>query len=276
MKSSTDSMPISHFPVTRALGPTYVFSLIAALLMAAVSLAGLIFPSSIYLTQELLETYLANDTINLILGLPVLLGSMWLSWRGKLIGLLCWPGALLYILYNYLAYLFGIPIGWTTVAYLALVLLSAYSLFKLLRSIDHKSVQRQLSGTVPVKTGGWFLVIFGALFIFRAIGMIVQENILPAYEIGTLIADVVISVLWIACGILLLRHKAFGYVSGLGLLFVASTLFIGLILFLILQPVLTNTPFAWTDVIIVSIMGLVCFIPTWLFMRGVISNRAPS
>jgi len=276
MKSSADSTQTELFPLTRDLGSAYTLSLIAVLLLAAVSLAGLITPSAIYRTPELRETYLTNDLINLVLGLPILFGSMWLGRRGKLVGLLCWPGALLYILYNYLAYLFGMPLSWLTSVYLVLVLLSTYSFFDILRSIDHTSMQRRISGVVPVKTSGWFLIVFGVLFIFRAIGMISQAGNLPSYEIGTLIADVVISVLWVACGILLLQRKPFGYVSGLGLLFVASELFIALILFLFLQPVLVSSPIAWTDVVVVSIMGVVCSVPTWLFARGVISIQNPS
>ena len=92
--------------------------------MTAASLGGLLFPSAIYQTDELLRTFLANDQVNLLVGLPVLLVSLWLARRGNLVGLLSWPGALLYITYNYLAYLFGIPFGGITILYLVLTLLS--------------------------------------------------------------------------------------------------------------------------------------------------------
>ena len=69
--------------------------------MAFASLAGLLFQSSIYPTYELRSAFLANEVINLLIGLPILLGSMGLTRRGSLAGLLLWPGALLYILYNY-------------------------------------------------------------------------------------------------------------------------------------------------------------------------------
>jgi hypothetical protein len=56
------------------------------------------------------------------------------------------------------------------------------------------------------------------------------------------------------------------------LLFAASTLILGAMLILLLQPVLTNAPFALDGVIILAGMGLVCFIPTGLFLRGVVSK----
>jgi hypothetical protein len=263
-------------PVTRNLTATYALSLVVAFLMTAVSLGGLLFSSDIYLTDELTTMLVPNDVVNLVIGLPILLGSMWLTRRGKLVGLLLWPGALLYFVYNYIAYVVGIPVSFITLAYLVIVLLSAYLIFDLLKKIDRVSVQKQLIGTMSEKVAGWVLTIFGILFTFRAVGMIVQAFIdqvpLPLPELGVLIADLILSALLIGGGALLLRRKPLGYVSGLGLLFAASMLFIGLIIFLLLQPVLTKSPFVLTDVIVVMIMGLICFIPLGLFLRGVVSK----
>jgi len=270
----------AHLPIKRNLTLAYILSFIVAFLMTAASLGGFLFPSAIYPTEELRRSFIANDVVNLVIGVPILLGSMWLARRGKLVGLLFWPGALLYVLYNYIAYLFGMPSGLITFAYLALVLLSTYVIFDLLRSIDQKSVGEQLSGAVPVKTGGWVLVLFGVMFIFRAIVMLARASAtqtgLPVSEIGVVIADIAISILWIAGGVMLLRQRPLGYVGGLGLLFAASALFIGLILFLFLQPALMGVPFVLTDVIVVLVMGMVCFIPFALFIRGALSDRKPS
>jgi hypothetical protein len=49
--------------------------------------------------------------VNLLIGLPILLGSMWLARRGQLIGLFLWPGALLFVLYNDIIYVFAMPIN---------------------------------------------------------------------------------------------------------------------------------------------------------------------
>jgi hypothetical protein len=108
-------------------------------------------------------------------------------------------------------------------------------------------------------------------------GMIVDaglnQTVIPAAEFGTLIADIVLSLLFLAGGVLLLRQRPLGYVGGLGLLFAASMLFVGLIAFLLLQPVLTAVPFVPIDVIVVTVMGLVCFIPFGLFVRGVVGRK---
>jgi len=232
----------------------------------------------IYPAEELRDSFLPNDVVNLLIGVPILLGSIWLARRGRLVGLLCWPGALLFVLYNYIAYLFGVPFGAITLVYLALTLVSATSMFDLLRNIDRETVHEQLLGVVPARTSGWVLVVFGIAFTFRAVGILAgastHQAMLPGSEIGVLIADMVLSILWVVGGALLIRRMPLGYASGLGLLFAGSALFIALILFMSFQPVSTDAPFDLAGVVVVFLMGSVCFVPTGLFMRGVLKlNR---
>ena len=83
---STETSPFS-LPVKRDLRIVYRLSFIAAALMTLLSIAGLLRPSRLYPTEALLQSCMPNDVINLVIGLPILLGSMWLARRGKLIGL---------------------------------------------------------------------------------------------------------------------------------------------------------------------------------------------
>ena len=258
------------------LQPAYTLSIIAGVLMAAVSLAGLLFQESLYPTYELRNAFLINEMVNLIIGLPILIVSIWFARRGHLAGLLLLPGALLYILYNYIAYLIGMPIGFISLTYLAIVTLSAYAIYDLMRGIDHKVVHERLSGAVPLRLSGWVLVILGALFILRALGMLVQATMnqvqLPMSEIGVLISDLILSAAWVAGGYLLLRRTPLGFTSGLGLLFSGSALFIALILFLLLRPLLTGSEIPFMDISVVLIMGMACFIPFFLYLRGALAG----
>lgn len=263
-------------PITGNLRQAYLVSWIVVFVTAVASIIGLMYQTAVYPTEELRQTYIINDALNLIIGLPILLGSMWLAWHGRLVGLLLWPGGLLYGLYNYTAYVFGLPLSLNTVIYLAIVLLSAYALIELVRNSDKQVIQARLADAVPVKITGWLLLVFGILFILRAVGLLVDasnnQTMIPAAELGTLLADMILSLFWIAGGILLLRRRPLGYVSGLGLLFAICMLFVGLILFLFLQPVVTGAPFVLMDVIVVAAMGLIFFIPFGLFVRGVVKK----
>ena len=255
----------------------YASSIVIAVLMTIASIAGLISRGTIYPTEELIQSFVPNDVVNLFIGLPILLGSMWLTRRGKLIGPLFWTGALFFVFYNYIDYVFAAPLKWTIILYLLLAVLSSYTFISLVARIDGENVSQRLSGAVPDKFTGGVLVGLGLLFMLRVIGVlasaIFSDADLPRTELAVNIADFFISPAWIIGGIQLWRRQAFGYVAGLGLLFQGSMLFVALIIFLLLQPLLTSAPFAVFDVIVVFVMGLICFIPFGLFVRGVSSSE---
>jgi hypothetical protein len=258
----------------------YVLSSLIAILIVLVSVISLLYRDAIYPTKDLNQSFVPNDVVNLLIGVPILLGSMWLTGHGELIGLLCWPGALLFVLYNYIAYIFAMPLNAVFLLHLTLVTLSMYTAIGLVASIDGEAVKQRLADSVPKKVAGGILTGLGILFFLRVIGITVNAFVNQApiaeTELAVQIADFLITPTWIIGGILLWRLKALGYVTGLGLLFQASMLFIGLIVFLLLQPFLTAAPFVLTDIIVISIMGLVCFIPFALFARGVMSKRNSS
>ncbi|MEA3334962.1 MAG: hypothetical protein U9R25_03575 [Chloroflexota bacterium] len=273
MTPTNTTTPGDSLPITRSLTVAYASSLIVALLMAAVSVAGLLYRSDIYPSEELAQTFVANDVVNLFIGVPILLVSMYFARRGKLIGLLFWPGALFFIVYNTIVYLFAMPFNWAFLSYLALLALSLYTMIGLVASIDGKAVQQRLSGNVPERLAGGVLTGLGTLFLLRTLGelanAIVNQTAIPRTEVALLVADFLMIPAWVVGGVLLWRHQEQGYVGGTGLLFQGSMLFIGLIVFLLLAPIMTGAPFVLVDVIVVFILGLICFIPFGLFVRGV-------
>jgi hypothetical protein len=250
-----------------------MLSLIVAFLMAVASAVSLLNPGEIYPTDALRQTFLANDVVNLFIGLPILLGALWLSWRGKLLGLLFWPGALMYVLYNYIAYIFSMPLSWIYLPYMSIVTISVYTLIGVLVSINGESVQQRLAGSVPEKLSGGIIIALGSIILLRVFAVIItvliDKSSIPPTEISVLLSDFLLSPAWIIGGLLLWRRKALGYVSGLALLFQASMLFIGLIAFLFVQPLLTAAPFVIVDAFVVFLMGMICFIPFGMYVRKI-------
>jgi len=259
-------------PLTRDLSPCYAASLAIAIIMAAASVAGLAGGARVYPDDALVRAFVPNDVANLCIGLPILLASMWLAWRGRLVGLLCWPGALFYVLYNYLVYVHAMPLNAAFVAHLALVTLSIYTLIALVASIDGHAVQSRLQGAVPERLAGAVLVTLGVLFLAQAGGSLMTaltaQAGMPDSDMALHSADAVISPALIIGGVLLWRKQALGYVAGLGLLFQTTMLFVALILFLVLQPVLTSAAFRPADVLVIATMGLVPIAPLVLYARG--------
>lgn len=275
MKSSS-AAELAGLPVTGNLTLAYVLSLVIAVLMTSASVAGLLYPDQLYPTEELQQSFMATDVVNLFIGLPILLGSMWFARRGKLIGLLFWPRALFYVLYHYIVYAFALSLNWGFLLSLLLLTLSAYTMTCLVASIDGKAIQQRLSGNVSERIAGGALTVSGITFALLAIGTIangiVTQTPIGESELALQVSDFIVSVAWIIGGALLWRREPLGYVVGAGLLFQASMLFVGLIAFFILQPFLTAAPFALTDTIVIALMGLIVFIPFGLFLRGAASR----
>lgn len=95
-------------PLKRAPTLAYRTSGVVALLMGAASIAGLFDGRNLYSASQVSGNF-GTDVLNLAIGIPLLVGSMWLTRRGSLAGLLCWPGALFYVLYVYMFYVLDAP-----------------------------------------------------------------------------------------------------------------------------------------------------------------------
>lgn len=266
-----------RLPIRAPLAPVYACSSAIAVLVGAASVAGLAYRTVVYPTDALLRTFVANDVANLAVGLPLLLGSMVLAWRGRPVGLLAWPGALLFVLYTYIAYVFAIPMGPAFLAHLAIVLLSAYTLVALVASIHGRAVRESVAGKVHEKLAGAVLTALGGLFFLRAIGVIVNAlasgAAIPDADLAVNVADFLVAPAWVVGGVLLWRGKDLGYVTGLGLLVGIAMLFVALLVFLLVQPLLTAAPLSPFDIAVIAAMSPVGIVPLFLFARGVRSSE---
>jgi len=249
-----------------------ILSLIVTGLMTALSLAGLLFPMSMYPSEDLRLSFIANDLVNLVIGLPILLGALWLLRRKNLLGMLGLPGALFYVTYNAIAYAAAMPLTWPFFIHLGLIVLSAAAIFLLLSNIDGVAVQAQLQGRVTERFGAGVLMGLGLLFFLRAVAEFF-DGAAGMAEFGVLVADGLTAPFWILGGLALWRRRPLGYVSGAGLLFQSSMLFVGLLVFFLLQPFVANTPFPLEDFLVIAAMSLFCFVPFGLDVRGMLASQ---
>ena len=263
-----------QLPLRQPLRWLVLFSLLIVVFTAVAAVAGVIYAEDLYPNEELRQNALGNDVFTLIIGLPIITGSVWLAWRGKLIGLLFLPGALFYGLYNYLIYLFGMPFNVVYPLYMIIVTLSIYTTIGLVASIDAGLVKQRLNGRVPERLGGGLLVLFAVLFMLRSLAemgtALSNQTSLAGFELGLLVVDFIISAVWVICGLLLWQRQSLGYVGGPGLLFQVSMLFVGILGVVILQPVLTESAFNLSDFLVLLVMSLIFFIPFGLFVRGMV------
>lgn len=254
-----------------------LLSLIVALILGSVSLVSILYQNEIYQDKEYLQAFVPTDVAKLCIGLPILLSSIWLARRGKLIGLLLWPGTLLYVLYSSIIFVFAMPLSWFFLLHLILVMLSFFTMAALITNIDDQAVGQQLIGKVPEKLGGGILAGLGIPFLMLASGVminaVINQTPLTTTEFALQTADFLITPTWIIGGTLLWRRNALGYVVGTGLLFQASMLMVSLLIIILIKPILTQDPFVLSEFIAVLVFGLTCFIPLALFIRGVLSSQ---
>ena len=93
--------------------PWVWLSICTALLAAAGSMAGLLFPTAIYggETSTLFDASIAQDFVNLFLVAPLVVLCSVLAGRGSLPEWLCVPGLLVLTAYNYASYAIPIRFG---------------------------------------------------------------------------------------------------------------------------------------------------------------------
>lgn len=161
----------------------------------------------------------ANDLVTLILGLPLLAMSFWLTLRGSLRGRLLLTGTLGFVLYTYITMSFGAAYNKLFLVYVVLFSLSLFAFILSMMSFDLKTLPAHFSERLP---RGWIagLLFFAAAFLSLAwLGRIAAtfapdaipalENVtsmfIQAMDLGIIVPLCVLS------GVLLLRRSAWGY-----------------------------------------------------------------
>ena len=161
----------------------------------------------------------ANDLVTLILGLPLLVISFWLTRRGSLRGRLLLTGTLGFILYTYITMCFGAAYNRLFLVYVALFSLSLFAFVLSMMSFDLKTLPSHFSEKLP---RGWIagLLFFAAAFLSLAwlgrVAATFMPNAIPALENTTSMfiqaMDLGLIVpLCVLSGVLLLRRHAWGY-----------------------------------------------------------------
>ena len=161
----------------------------------------------------------ANDLVTLILGLPLLAVSFWLTLRGSLRGRLLLTGTLGFILYTYISMCFGAAYNQLFLVYVALFSLSLYAFILSMMSFDLATLPAHFSEKLPRRGIAGMLIFTAAFLLLAWLGRIAatfNPGAIPALENGASMfiqaMDLALIVpLCIVAGVLLLRRSAWGY-----------------------------------------------------------------
>jgi hypothetical protein len=86
-----------------------------------------------------------------LIGVPLLAGSMLAASRGSARALLTWLGAAAFLLYNSLMFVFATPVNRLFLLYLAMLSLSAWSIATVLWQADVRALASRFSPRAPVR-----------------------------------------------------------------------------------------------------------------------------
>jgi len=152
-------------PLRRELTVPYALSGLLVLLLGISTVAGLLFGGRGFYDSypASLTGLVGQDTVTLVVGIPLLIASVWLTGRGSIGALLVWAGMLFYFAYSYYFYVIG---GFNALflAYIAIVSASLYGLLSLLFAIDAEAVRARFGSGAPTRPIGSFFVGISLLF----------------------------------------------------------------------------------------------------------------
>lgn len=237
------------------------------LLFAANSLINITQSAHIY-SPALRLAFLPNDWINLVFGVLLLLVSLFSAARQMRLGFALLAAALLFVLYNEIAYLYAMRNIVSLVMNALMVALCCISLY-LMCVLFPALPKSEAAGARPVWGYSIVLIGIGAVFAARAVVQLLQSGSGDASlaAIGVALADLVLCAVWMASGVVMLKRSATGMTLGMVSLMNGSILFLALIAFLAIQPVVVGSAFAPVDLAVIAVMSLIFFVPTGLLMK---------
>lgn len=202
----------------------FFLSAIVAVLAIVASVLGLF--TDLYRDPALVRAaYRGNDLVTLAAVAPLLLVSLVFSRHGSTRWLLLWMGSVVYMLYNYIFYLYGAAFNPIFVMYVLLVGMSLWALILSMPRLDVEPISRQFSPRTPARWISGFMllipVIIGGIEIIQIVGYFSDGQIPQAiaqtgHPTGVIYAtDLAFLMPAIVVGALLLwQRKPWGFVLG--------------------------------------------------------------
>ncbi len=199
----------------------YINSIFIALLAIIVTLSGLMGKGTyINDTVSVVAQMMGQDLITLIIGVPILLGSLYLISQNSLRGRLIWMGTIFYFLYTYASMSFLASYNSLFLVYVVLFGLSLYTFLGELVSLDIKNIKESFNPGKINKITAAYLVIMGLILALMWLKMILESVftgnapvslesyttlVIQALDLGVVVPAALLT------GYLLIKERAWGY-----------------------------------------------------------------
>ncbi len=176
---------------------------------------------------------IGQDIVTLLVGIPLLLVSLFLFRKNLLRGKLLLTGTLAYFLYSYTSYSFGSAFNKLFLLYVAIFSLSLFAFVLSLMSIDVNELPVHFSSKLPRRTIAIFMFFISTFLTLAWLGRIVPALLDNGVPVGlesstTMFIQVldlgVIVPIAVLAGVLLLKQNRWGYLLTSVMLFKLFTM----------------------------------------------------
>lgn len=230
-----------------------------------------IYGSGVYqhMSAEVAPQGIAQDIVTLVVGIPLLLISLYFARKGSLKGRFILAGTLGYFLVTYLFYL---VMGMYNVLFLVYVSLLGASFFGLsltLLAFDQNRLPKMFRSQVPVVTAGGFLIInsiaIGTLWLGVVVPPLLKGTVIPesvehyttlivqGLDLGLLLPLAFVS------GVLFIQKKPLGYLMAPAYLVFLSILMTALVAKIIAMGMLGQNIIPVVFIIpVITLVSIVC------------------
>lgn len=262
----------------------YINSIAIAFLALIATLSGL-FWKGLYKhdTVSITAQMMGQDLVTLLVGIPILLVSLYLVSRDSLRGNLIWMGTIFYFLYSYASMSFTTSYNQLFLVYVVLFSLSLYTFMYGMLSLDAKPIEKSISPGITIKLAGVFLIASGTILVLMWLKMIIDSLLTGTAPVAmetytTLVIQAMdIGIVFpatLTAGVLILKGKEWGYAL-VSILLVKATLLGTAILSMIffmaqngVSPALEQIMFF----VIVTVAGVIISIAFYKKIEGTVDQ----
>jgi len=227
---------------------------------------------------------IAQDIVTLLLGIPLLAVSLYLSLKGSLRGRLLLAGTLGYFLYTYVSYTFLWMYNSLFLIYVIIMSASFFAFTLTMMGFDIEKLGALFSKKLPVKFIGGFEIFFSVAIGMMWLGRIaptITEGAIPfgldhyttlviqGMDLGFILPAAIIA------GILLIKRKPFGYLLSSVIIIKSITLATALTAMVIGQT-LAGVQMGVGDIILFPLINLVMIYCMILILKNVKASNEPA
>lgn len=220
---------------------------------------------------------IAQDIVTVILGIPLLLVSLYFSRKGLLKGRLLLSGTLAYFLYTYTSYSFLWMYNSLFLIYVILMSTSFFAFLLTMMSFNIEKLPLYFNEKLPVKfLGGFFIFIgisIGLLWFGRIVPPLLAHSVPPSLEhyttlpiqaldLGFIVPIAIIS------GVLIIKRRPFGYLLSAVITIKGITMLTS-ITAMIIGQILVGVKVNFAEIIIFPIFNLIIIYCMFLIMKNI-------